>query len=221
MDYQERTRAGYDATAAAYAARFHDLLDRRPVERAMLSAFAGLVPRSGLRDVADVGCGTGATTAHLARLGLTPMGIDLSPNMVDEARRRNPDLPFSVGTMTALELGDASVGGVCAWYSTIHVPDADLPVALSEFERVLVAGGAVLLAFQVGEGSRRLSEAFGSSVDLEFRRRQPGEVSAALVAAGLTPYSTTVREADADIESDGVAALPQAFVLARKPDLDR
>ena len=217
MDYLDATRAGYDATAAAYADRFHDLLDRRPVERAMLGAFADLVLSSGRRTVADVGCGTGATTALLARLGTAPTGIDRSPNRVDAARRRNPHLPFLTGSMTELDLADESVGGVCAWYSTVHLPEAALPVALAQFHRVLVPGGAVLLAFQVGDGSRRLVEAFGTAVDLEFHRRRPAAVDEALRAAGLIPYSLTVREPDDDIEGDGVATLPQAFLLARKP----
>lgn len=42
MDYLERTRDGYDATAVEYARRFHRHLDGKPVEVAMLSAFAGL-----------------------------------------------------------------------------------------------------------------------------------------------------------------------------------
>jgi trans-aconitate methyltransferase len=81
---------------------------------------------TGRLAVADVGCGTGATTAILHQLGTLPTGIDLSPNMIAEARRLNPQLPFQVGTMARLDLAEGSVGGVCAWYSNIHVPDDDL-----------------------------------------------------------------------------------------------
>ena len=56
-----------DVTAAAYADRFHRHLDDKPLDRAMLSGFAGLVGADG--DVADVGCGTGATTAILTEAG--------------------------------------------------------------------------------------------------------------------------------------------------------
>jgi ubiquinone/menaquinone biosynthesis C-methylase UbiE len=217
LDYLDRTRAGYDATAAEYATRFDRHLDERPVERAMLAAFADLVRATGHTAVADVGCGTGAATRILRDLGLSPTGIDLSPNMIDQARLRAPDVDFRVGSMTELDLPDAGVAGVCAWYSTIHVPDSHLPTAFGEFHRVLTPGGVALLAFQVGDRPRHLTEAFGVAVDLVFHRRTPDAVGSALAAAGLPVSCQTVREA----HDDGVESTPQAFVIARKAHLAR
>jgi SAM-dependent methyltransferase len=105
----------------------------------MISAFAGLVGLNGNRLVADVGCGTGATTGMFCDYGLNAVGIDLSPNMVAEAGRLNPALTFHVGSMTDLPFEDSRFGGICAWYSTIHVPDDALPQVFSEFHRVLPA----------------------------------------------------------------------------------
>lgn len=191
---------------------FEHHLDDKPIEKAMLAAFAGLACATGNPAVVDAGCGTGVTSRILRDHGISPIGIDLSPNMIAEARLRAPELRFEVGSMTALDLPDGSVGGVCAWYSTIHVPDSHLPQAFSEFHRVLVDGGVALLAFQVGDRPRRLTEAFGTPLDLEFVRREPGAVAATLEAAGLPVYSTTVREPD----DDGVQTTPQAFLVARK-----
>ncbi|GAB7071568.1 class I SAM-dependent methyltransferase [Mycobacterium hodleri] len=212
MDFLDRTRAGYDAAAAEFAAMFEHHLDDKPVERALLGAFAELVRATGNPAIADVGCGTGVTTRILAELGVTPTGIDLSPNMIDEARARAPGIRFEVGSMTSLDLPDGTVGGVCAWYSVIHLPDAYLPQAFSEFHRVLVDDGVALVAFQVGDRPRRLTEAFGVALDLEFVRRTPDVVAAELESAGLPVYSTTVREPD----DHGVHATPQAFLVARK-----
>jgi trans-aconitate methyltransferase len=47
-----------------------------------------------------VGCGPGHVTAHLRKLGLDTFGIDLSPAMIDVARREHPELRFEVGSMT-------------------------------------------------------------------------------------------------------------------------
>ncbi|MFE9404030.1 class I SAM-dependent methyltransferase [Streptomyces sp. NPDC006530] len=49
-----------------------------------------------------MGCGTGRITAHLRELGLDVFGIDLSPGMVEVARRDHPGLRFDVGSMTDL-----------------------------------------------------------------------------------------------------------------------
>ena len=150
------------------------------------------------------------------RSGSTSVGIDLSPNMIDEARRLNPDLKFRVGSMTSLDVDDASVDGVCAWYSTIHVPDEALPQVFSEFARVLRPGGHVLLAFQVGDQPRILPRHSASDVSLTFYRRRPDAVAGMLDAAGLKPYAQLVRELD----DDGLESTPQAYLIGRKCYLD-
>jgi ubiquinone/menaquinone biosynthesis C-methylase UbiE len=43
---------------------------------------------------------------------VSAFGIDLSPGMVEIARKKNPELRFEVGSMTALELADGGLGGV-------------------------------------------------------------------------------------------------------------
>jgi SAM-dependent methyltransferase len=87
--FLSETRAGYDAMAVEYAARFAgEALE--PWDRAMLTAFAEVV--SG--PVADVGCGPGTNTAYLGGLGVDVFGIDLSPRTVALTRERFPGLRF-------------------------------------------------------------------------------------------------------------------------------
>ena len=70
-EYLRRTRAGYDVTAAAYAAQFHGHLNDKPLDLAMLSGFAGLVRRNGAETLADVGCGTARRPRCSPSLGST------------------------------------------------------------------------------------------------------------------------------------------------------
>jgi ubiquinone/menaquinone biosynthesis C-methylase UbiE len=210
-EYMRRTRDGYDLTAGAYAERFHQHLRDKPLDRAIIGGFAGLVSQTGNLPIADVGCGTGATTAMFGEFGVDVIGIDLSPNMIAEARRRNPSLTFHVGSMTDLPFDDNRFGGLCAWYSIIHVPDDALPQVFSELRRVLRPDGLVLLAFQVGDQPRYLTEVFGQRVELTFHRRRPDAVAALLEQAGLTLYATFVRQPD----DDGLESTPQAYVIAQ------
>jgi ubiquinone/menaquinone biosynthesis C-methylase UbiE len=210
LGFLKSTREGYDLTATEYAERFHNHVQERPLDRAMLAGFAGLVNRDGV--VADVGCGTGAATRMLADFGLNVVGIDLSPNMLAEARRRNPDLRFEVGSMTGMEYDDGCFDGICAWYSVIHIPDELLPQVFSEFYRVLRPGGLALVAFQVGEQPREFKQMFGEQVSLTFYRRQPDTVALLLEESGLTPYAGLVREPN----DDGFESTPHAYLIARR-----
>ena len=96
---QDQTRASYDAVAAAYAEALSDELARKPLDRALLTAFAEQVREVGRgeRRVWDVGCGPGHVSAFLAGLGVRAEGVDLSGEMTGQAAKRHPDLTFSTG----------------------------------------------------------------------------------------------------------------------------
>jgi SAM-dependent methyltransferase len=107
-------RDSYDALAAEHADVVSGGLDDRPLDRALLATFAELVRAGGNVRVADVGCGAGRVTRLLSRLGLDASGIDLSPGMVALARRTYPQLRFEEGSMLALDLPAAALGGLTA-----------------------------------------------------------------------------------------------------------
>ncbi|MGX2997481.1 class I SAM-dependent methyltransferase [Streptomyces sp. JNUCC 64] len=150
-------------------------------------------------------------------MSVTPpiRGIDLSPGMVTVARAAHPGIPFEVGSMLDLDAPDAAFAGVLAWYSTIHLPDGELPRAFAEFARVLAPGGHLLLGFQSGTDTLRLTEGLGHPVRLDFHRRTPERMAELLTGAGLSVRSSTLRQPDTDGSFPERA--PQCFLLARRP----
>lgn len=207
------TRASYDAIAAAYTDWVCTELDIRPVERAMLTAFAELVAGSPNSLIADIGCGPGRVTSYLANLGADAFGIDLSSGMVEQASAAHPELRFEVGSMLDLPLAEDSLGGIVAWYSIIHVPDELLPQVFSEFRRVLTGGGYLLLGFQVGQSVSHSDEAAGHAVSLDFRYRQVEDVAVRLRECGFDVRIRLTREPDDDPTYP--EKTPQGFVIAR------
>ncbi|MEY7978458.1 class I SAM-dependent methyltransferase [Streptomyces pilosus] len=203
------TRTFYDAVAEDYAAEFRDQLAVRPLDRALLAGFAELVGEGGR--VADLGCGPGVVTAHLASLGLSVSGLDLSEGMLAIARPEHPGLRFEQGSMRNLDLPGGALAGVVSWYSTIHTPLDELPAVYAEFRRVLTPGGLLLLAFQCGDEPRRHEHPWGHPVTLDFRRMRPERVAPLLEAAGFALVQQTVRAAD----TDRGESTPQALLIAR------
>lgn len=105
------TRASYDTVAASYADQVREILAAKPYLRSILGLFAEL---AGDGPVLEIGCGPGHVTAYLRGLGVDAFGVDLSPAMIDVARRAHPGVRFEVGSMTDLALADASVAGLIA-----------------------------------------------------------------------------------------------------------
>ncbi|GAB7035858.1 class I SAM-dependent methyltransferase [Streptomyces sp. NPDC021749] len=169
LDTLHATREAYDAIAPTYAQLFHDTLGDRPLERALLNAFAELVRTNGDGRVADLGCGPGHLTAHLHGLGLNAFGVDASPVMVELAREANPGLRFEVGSMAALDIADGALGGVLSRWSVIHTPPQDLPAILAEIARVLAPGGHLLIEFPATDGPHHETQAYDHTVVTAYR----------------------------------------------------
>ncbi|MGA5872623.1 class I SAM-dependent methyltransferase [Streptomyces cinereoruber] len=187
------TRAAYDAVAATYEELFRDSLRDSPLDRAMLGVFAEAVRADGAGRVADLGCGPGHVTAHLDGLGLSAFGVDVSPAMIELARRAHPHLRFDVGSMAALDIADGALDGVLSRWSVIHLPPGELPAVLAEFHRVLAPGGHLLIAFSGSEGPAHPTQVFDHTVAPAYRW-WPDHLAATLRESGLAETARMVRE---------------------------
>jgi SAM-dependent methyltransferase len=205
------TRTSYDTVAASYAEYVREAFAGAPYVRAALALFTDLVRGGNDGPVADVGCGTGLITAYLRDLGVDAFGVDLSPGMIEVARRDHPGLRFEVGSMTGLDLADASVAGLLAWFSLIHVPDEAVPAVLAHFRWVLRPGAPLLLGFHAGAGSYLKTQGYGGHpMRVYIHRREPARVAAWLLDAGFTVEARMLLDPD--------QGSPAAFLFARRPD---
>ncbi|HLK02423.1 MAG TPA: class I SAM-dependent methyltransferase [Streptosporangiaceae bacterium] len=185
-------RAAYDAVAALYADQFKDMLDDRPVERGMLAAFAEKVIHAPAGPVVDLGCGPGHIAAHLHGLGLRVLGVDQSAGMLAVGSARYPGVRFALGSITMLGLAGNSCSGVLSRSSVIHLPPALLSSALTEFARVLVPGGWLLLSFSATDGPVPPYEHYDHRVAGAYRW-WPDHVVSLLQAAGVTETARLVE----------------------------
>jgi SAM-dependent methyltransferase len=210
VSWLTETRNSYETVAASYADETRDLLDRLVYVRAGVVLFADLVRAIDGGPVADVGCGPGHTTALLRELGTDAFGIDLSPAMIEIARREHPGARFEVGSMTDLELADESLAGVLAWWSLIHIPDEAVPAVLAQFHRVLRPGGVLAVGFHVGDESETKTSGDGNQpTSAHGYRRQPSRVADWLREAGFTVEAQHLLNPD--------EPKPGAILFARRP----
>jgi SAM-dependent methyltransferase len=157
--------------------------------------------------VLDLGCGPGHWTARLQALGADVTGVDLVPEFVAHARATHPHSSFRLGSMTELDVPDRSVAGLLSWYSTIHLPPAQLSGVLAEFRRLLAPSGVLVLGFFDSEDD---VAAFDHTVFTAYR--WPVDVFAEhLVAAGFVELERRQHQVP------GRADRRYAAVAARAP----
>jgi len=112
-----------------------------------LDRLVALVPQGV--SVLEVGLGTGGLLPALAARGTRVIGVDHSPAMLEEARRRLSlaglaGIELRLGEMTHLPLPDNAVG--CAVANMVLHHAADPAAVLREIRRVLAPDGELVLA---------------------------------------------------------------------------
>ena len=208
----EELRAAHDVLAEFYAVRLADVLDRMPVERAVLGLFCDLTLAADLgSSVADVGCGTGRLAPYLAGRGLRPRGFDLSPGMIQVARRDHPGFGFDVADLRELPVEDASLAGVVCWYSLMYLAPACRPAAFGELARVVKPGGYLVTAFKAGDSQvRRGGRSTGLGVEFDVYWLSPGEMEQRVTGAGFATVFWGGRP------PEGQEGSPQGYLLAQR-----
>jgi SAM-dependent methyltransferase len=213
MDALRRTlvQTTYDDLSVEYAVHVAGELADKPFDRALLDRFAGQVRGAG--PVCELGCGPGHVARYLHDRGVDVAGIDLSPGMVEQARRLHPGIAFRVGDMLALDVEDGTFAGVVAFYSIVHIAPEDLSAAFQELRRVLRPGGTALVAFHVGAEVVRPGELWGIPIALDWIFHRTEEVTRAMTSAGLTVVEALERDPYEGVEHPS----RRAYVLAARP----
>jgi ubiquinone/menaquinone biosynthesis C-methylase UbiE len=208
----EDLRAAHDVLAEFYADRLTGALEAMPIERAVLNLFCELTCATDLGGViGDIGCGTGRLAPYVAARGLSPRGVDLSPEMIRVARRDHPGFEFDVADLRDLPFEDASLAGVLCWYSLIFLAPCDRGAAFSELARVVKPGGYLVTAFKAGDGKlRRAGRSANLGVEFDAYWLSPQEMQHRVIAAGFATVFWGGRPAE---EQEASA---QGYLLARR-----
>jgi len=211
MDHKSilELQSGYDHLAEKYVERIFDELEHKPLDRQLLDRF-----RTSIQGAAcDLGCGPGHVARYLGERGADVCGIDLSPGMIEQARRLNPGIEFKQGNMLSLAVEDEAWSGIVAFYSIIHIPRAEVVQALGEMKRVLQPAGLLLLSFHIGEEVLHVDELWEEKVSLDFIFFRTDEMEGYLKSAGFEIEEVIERPPYENVEYQS----RRAYIFARKP----
>jgi ubiquinone/menaquinone biosynthesis C-methylase UbiE len=167
------SRQIFDSAAAGYEAWYATARGRRvdEAERALLAWL--LAPLAGARSVLDVGCGTGHFAAWLRARTFDVIGLDRSPAMLAELRRRHAAIPVVVGDAGDLPVrsGAVDIALLVTTLEFVERPETALGEAVRVARQGLVL--VVLNRWSLGGLSRRIGPQarrpiLGSARDTSF-----------------------------------------------------
>jgi SAM-dependent methyltransferase len=204
-------RESYDRLAEEYTRRISDELQHKPLDRELLDRFAKQTKGRG--EICDMGCGPGHVARYLRQTGASVFGLDLSPRMLEQARKLNPDIPFREGNMMSLDIPDGTLAGVAAFYAIVNLPKQSLPLVFREIHRVLRPDGLLLLAFHTGDEVLHEDELWGQKISMDFLLFPPFEIKLDLESAGFMIEDVIEREPYPEVEYQS----RRAYIFARKP----
>ena len=166
LDEKAASRGYFDGEAGRYES---DRRWRRVLrEQARTLAALELQPDD---ELLDVGCGTGAAVRAAAALVTRAVGLDLSPEMIEQARRlaaRLDNTAFELGDAEHLPFADGTFSAVLCSTSIHHYPQPEK--AVCEMARVLTPGGRVAI------GDSNPEQLIVRLVDRRFKRNEPGHL---------------------------------------------
>lgn len=151
-EQHQRVQEHFQRISAAWGQRYErppqrmsdlDLLLRRQHAQRLLRQIAD--SRRDTTHLLDVGCGAGTLLSGMDQRSLVLHGIDLVPEMVYEARRRNPQGRFLVAEATRIPFAEASFDALTCLGVLEYVPAPQ--GVLREMHRVLKPGGHLIVSF--------------------------------------------------------------------------
>src|SRR3989344_6253640 len=116
--------------------------------------FKNLLPNG---KVIDIGCGEGRDAKFFINNNYSYVGIDLSPEMLELARKLNPTADLFEMSMYNLNFTENIFDGFWAAASYLHIPKQRADEALQELKKVVKIGGIGFFTMKEGKGEKMMT----------------------------------------------------------------
>ncbi|GAA2962867.1 Methyltransferase domain-containing protein [Actinokineospora diospyrosa] len=146
--------------------------------------------------VLDLGCGSGLPTARqLLAAGLSVVGVDESPVMLELAREQAPGADYRLGDLRELD-GLGEFDAVVAFFALLMLPKAEIESTLRAIHSVLTGPRLLLVSMVQGDFDTFPVNFLGSPTTVSAY--PPDQLRQVVADAGFTDVSLREFEAEAE-----------------------
>jgi len=162
-----------------------------------INKFISLMPKKA--KVLDVGSGSGRDVNYFLDYDLDPIGIDLSENMLKEAKKRVKKGNFMKMDMKKkLDFPKESFDGIWCCVTFSHIKKKEVPKILKEFKRVLKPRGHLYLSVRKGNGEAIEKDKKYNNLPIHMSYYKPKEIEKYLKEIGFEIHNISISEGKVD-----------------------
>lgn len=212
----EETIDWYNQNASSYAEKS---MEHSSTDKQQLDDFSLRIPSGG--KVLDAGCGSGRDTGLFNEKGFKVTGLDISRNLLEEAKKRYKGIDFVEGDMLKLPFKDNTFDATWAHAAIVHFEeDGQVKMALSELHRTLKSGGVVHILVRAKKKDDSKTEVITDSIsksDRFYRNFTAEEMTNLMSDIGFTDIEISqYNESDMDANKRPGEDIEWLLVLAKK-----
>jgi 2-polyprenyl-3-methyl-5-hydroxy-6-metoxy-1,4-benzoquinol methylase len=161
------------------ANKFERNLDSVEIEK-----FLNLISKDG--NVLDAGCGSGRDCAYMISRGYKVLGIDLSSELLNEAKRLHPEVKTKKMNLTDLKFSPELFDGIWTNAVILHLERETLPGVLNDFHKILKSGGILYIKTKEGSGEELQPVSFNNKLNRLFTLYSQKELEILTNKAGFS-----------------------------------
>ena len=139
--------------------------------------------------------------------------MDISGEMVKQARSLFPDIRFQKGNMLHLGCDDDSIAAAVSFYSIVHCTKEEVGTVFGEVFRVLQPGGVFLFTYHIGDETLHIDSFLDKKVDIDFMFFTTACIRKCVKRCGFERIEIIERPPYPDVEYQS----RRAYVFAWKP----
>ncbi len=121
--------------------------------------------------IIDVGCGHGRDALFLNKQ-FKYIGIDISSELIEQARKLVPDADFRVMSMYNLDFPEHTFDGFWASAFFLHIPKSKIDDTLGKLKKVLKPNAIGFIAMKEGKEERMVADKLGGERFFAFYQQE-------------------------------------------------